>query len=209
MDFPIPTPAGPYADGSYSQPCDDDCADLEHDHVLPGEAFDSYHSRAVTMGALGMNPNQSGPSGVRIMSRVDPVPKYLLMPHPSTPIVSDTNPVFIPQKDGTVLNVNTGQVVDGETADLISSAAVTNPGVLGMPLANLPPNLLSPAMEAEVKSSSVATAGTYGIGPAAAPSGIMAWFQGSTSIFGTMIPNWGFVVAGGVVYVLSQKKGRR
>jgi hypothetical protein len=109
------------------------------------------------------------------------------------------------------LNIYTGEIVDAETMDAVSSMAQSNPSILTAPAASLPATLRSSAVENQIQSGGVPTAASAGIGPAAAPSGFMAWFQKSILIGGTSIPNWALAGGGGLLafLFLGGKSGRR
>jgi hypothetical protein len=203
--FPIPTPVGPQT----------------------GEAiaFDAAEEPQ-TLGDFGMSPHQSGADyspwrgdpGAGIP--YDPSPNFPGRPHVIVPlnpvrptrspiVPDDTNPIFVAQGNDKWLNINTGEIVDGETKDLVSAAAATDPRMLALTVAQLPANLVSPAMEGALKSTSVQTAASVGVGPGAA-TGIMGWLQAKTSIGGMLIPNWAFpAVGGGLLLLAGGRKGRR
>src|ERR1700730_15919351 len=99
-------------------------------------------------------------------------------------VPSETNPSFINMGAGQWLNIYTGEIVDTETMDNVSSFAQSNPAILASLVASLPPTMQSSQMSNAVQSGTVQTAASVGLIPGGSPSGIMAWFQNSTSIFG-------------------------
>lgn len=128
-------------------------------------------------------------------------------------LLSETNPSYINMGGGEWLNIYTGEIVDTETMDNISSIAQSNPSILTAPVRSLPHTLQSSAIFHAVQSNTVQTAADVGIGPGAgSPTGIMAWFQNSSSIFGHLIPNWALAAGGGAIafgFLGGGKKRRR
>lgn len=167
----------------------------------------------MTLGELGMRPDQSGADYMPWRGFPHPLPPVRISPPvavaPAAPVpaaapTSAAEASFVPVSGGW-LNLNTGQIVDAETMQNIANAASTNPSILSAPVASLPANVLSSAVKAQFQSGTLPTAQSTGI----TSGGSTSWWTQTTNLFGMTIPNWGFVVGAGGLFLLISGGGRR